>query len=261
MTYSRRWTEEIGSEDSHGRALWALGSVVRRSNEPGRPSLSGRLFHAALPALSTLASPRAWAFALLGIDEYLRAFKGDRHVEAVRAALAERLLELFRRTSRRDWPWFEDRLTHCNACLSQALIVSGASMDHEELTAAGLRSLEWLSFQQFPDDGRRPEAAFEPRPAEACAMVSACIASRRVTGDPQWTERARRAMTWFFGQNQLRQSLYDATTGGCSDGLHADRMNEDQGAESTLSFLLALSEMRSAYRSDTKWSVNGVNKR
>jgi hypothetical protein len=246
MTYSRQWTEEIGSEDSHGRALWALGSVVGRSDEPGRPSLGVRLFHAALPALSTFASPRAWAFALLGIDEYLRAFKGDRRVEAVRAALAEKLLDLFQRTSRRDWPWFEDRLTSCNACLPQALIVSGARMDHEELTAVGLRSLEWLSFVEFPDDGHRPRPAFDQQTLEASAMVSACIESRRVTGDTQWTERAGRAMSWFLGQNQLQQSLYDATTGGCGDGLRADRLNENQGAESTLSFLLALSEMRSA---------------
>ena len=246
MTYSRRWTEEIGSEDSHGRALWALGSVVGRSDEPGRPSLGGRLFHAALPALSTFTSPRAWAFALLGIDEYLRAFKGDRHVEAVRATLAENLFDLFQRTSRRDWPWLEDRLTSCNACLSQALIVSGARMDHEELTAVGLRSLEWLSLVEVPEDGHRPRPAFDQQPVEACAMVSACIESRRVTGDTQWTERAWRAMSWFLGQNQLQQSLYDATTGGCSDGLRADRLSVNQGSEATLSFLLALSEMRSA---------------
>jgi hypothetical protein len=272
MTYSRRWIEEIGSEDSHGRALWALGVVVGRSSDPGKQSLSGRLFHAALPALSTLTSPRAWAFALLGIDEYLRAFKGDRHVEAVRAALAEKLLDLFQRTSRRDWPWFEDRLTYCNARLSQALVVSGARMAHEEMTTVGLRSLEWLSFVQFPHDGyfapvgsngfyKRggSKAAFDQQPVEACATVSACLESRRVTGDKRWTERARCAMSWFFGQNQLRQSLYDATTGGCRDGLHADRVNENQGAESTLSFLLALSEMRSADRSEMERSANGAS--
>jgi hypothetical protein len=187
---------------------------------------------------------------LLGIDEYLRAFEGDGHVEAVRAALAERLLVLCQRTSRRDWPWFEDRLTCWNADLSRALLVSGARRDHEEWTAVGLRSLEWLSFAEFPDGGDRPKPAFDQQPLEACAMVSACIESHRVTGDQRWTERAQRAMSWFFGQNRLRQSLYDATTGGCRDRLDADRVNDNQGAETTLSFLLALSEMRSAYRTD-----------
>ena len=127
MAYSRRWTESHGSEDSHGRALWALGTVVGRSEDPGRQSLGGHLFHAALPAVAAFTSPRAWAFALLGIHEYLRAFQGDSSVQAMRTQLVDRLLDLFQRASRPDWPWFEDRLTYSNARLSHALLVSGAS--------------------------------------------------------------------------------------------------------------------------------------
>jgi len=179
---------------------------------------------------------------LLGIDRYLRAFQGDRQVEGLRAALAARLLDVFQRTSRRDWLWFEDHLTDWSAHLSQALIISGACMDRDELTAVGLRSLEWLSLVEFPENGHFT-------PVEACAMVSACIEAARVTGDEQWTQRARRAMSWFFGHDQIHPSLYDPTTGGCGDGLDADdRVNVNQGTESTLSFLLALSEMRSAPR-------------
>jgi glycosyltransferase involved in cell wall biosynthesis len=265
MNYSRRWTEDVGSEDSHARTMWALGSVLGRSNDPGKRSLSGRLFHAGLPALSSFTSPRAWAFALLGIDEYLRAFGGDSKVEAVHSALAGRLLDIYRRTKRPNWLWFEERLTYCNARLSQALVVSGDRMGHEEMTTAGLRSLEWLASEQVSDNGYfapigsngfyergGPKASFDQQPVEACAMVSACVESRRVTGDERWMERARRAFNWFFGQNHLQQWLYDATTGGCRDGLHADRVNENQGAESTLSFLLALCEMRSADRSDAE---------
>src|SRR2546426_1942691 len=107
LSYSRRWIEDCGSEDSHGRALWALGAVVGRSSDPGKQSLGGGLFHAALPAVSEFTSPRAWAFTLLGIDEYLRAFQGDSNVQSVRKKLAERLLDLFVRTSGREWPWFE----------------------------------------------------------------------------------------------------------------------------------------------------------
>jgi len=265
MSYSRRWTEDVGSEDSHARAMWALGSVLGRSNDPGKKSLSGLLFHAGLPALSSFTSPRAWAFALLGIDEYLRAFGGDSKVEAVHSALAGRLLDIYRRTSRPNWPWFEERLTYCNARLSQALVVAGDRMGHEEMTTAGLRSIEWLASEQVSDDGYfapigsngfyergGPKASFDQQPVEASAMVSACVEARRVTGDERWMERARHAFNWFFGQNHLQQWLYDATTGGCRDGLHADRMNENQGAESTLSFLLALCEMRSADRSEVE---------
>jgi glycosyltransferase involved in cell wall biosynthesis len=265
MSYSRRWTEEAGSDDSHGRALWALGTLVGRSQDPGRRNLGSALFQRGLPAMSSFTSPRAWAFALLGIDQYLRVFEGDGEAAAMRVLLAQKLFDLFRSSRRQDWPWFEDRLTYCNPRLSQALVVSGAAIGHEEMTSAGLESLEWLmSIQSSPEGyfapigsngfyGRGgPKATFDQQPVEAHAMVSACLDSRSVTGLPRWTEHAHHAFSWFLGENQLQQWLYDPTTGGCRDGLHEDRVNENQGAESTLSFLLALCEMRSADRSEVE---------
>jgi glycosyltransferase involved in cell wall biosynthesis len=261
MSYSRRWAAEVGSEDSHGRALWALGTVVGRSSDPGRQSLAGLLFHEGLPAVALFKSPRAWAYTLIGIDEYLRAFQGDRDVQTLRKQLAERLLGLFRRSSAPEWPWFEDQVTYCNARLSQALIASGSWMENEEMVGAGVRSLDWLVsiqrsgegyFAPIGSNGFYPrggsKAHFDQQPVEASALVSACLEAQRVTGDEAWTGHARRAFNWFLGQNQLQQPLYDAATGGCRDGLHADRVNENQGAESTLSFLLALLALRSAAR-------------
>jgi glycosyltransferase involved in cell wall biosynthesis len=263
MSYARQWTETAGSEDSHGRALWALGAVVGRLGDPGRRSLAADLFHASVPALPPFSSPRAWAYALLGIDEYLGAFRGDREVQALRDSLAERLLGLFRRTSGPDWPWFEDRVTYCNARLPQALIVSGTAMGDPAMVAAGTQALDWLvSIQRSPDgyfapvgsnagmERGAPVATFDHQPVEACGMVSGCLAAHRATGDGCWTEHARRAFGWFLGQNHLQHSLYDASTGGCRDGLHADRPNENQGAESTLSFLAALVDMQSAMAGD-----------
>jgi hypothetical protein len=272
MSYERHWAETVGSEDSHGRALWALGAVVGRLGDPGRRSLGADLFHAALPAVPTFSSPRAWAYSLLGIDEYLGAFGGDRGVQAVRGTLAGRLLALFQRTSAPSWPWFEDRVTYCNGRLPQALLVSGVRMDDAGMVAAGLRALEWLvAIQHSPDgefapvgsaDGVRrdsPVVAFDHQPVEACVMVSACLEAHRVTGDRCWAEHARRAFDWFLGQNHLQHPLYDASTGGCRDGLHADRPNENQGAESTLSFLLALVEMRSADRRRVEPPLSGAS--
>jgi glycosyltransferase involved in cell wall biosynthesis len=263
MSYTREWSEASGSEDSHGRALWALGRVVGRAREPGARSLAADLFHLGLPATSTLTSPRAWAYALLGIHEYLRAFEGDRAVGALRAALAERLLLLYASVSGLDWSWFEERATYCNARLSQALIVSGKRMANDEMIEAGTTSLNWLlDIQRSALGNLAPigsngflerggaTAAFDQQPVEACTIVSACLAAYRVTRDPLWIKHARRAFNWFLGQNDLHISLYDATTGGCRDGLHADRANENQGAESTVSFLLALLEMRSADRAE-----------
>ncbi len=256
MAYSREWLEGRGSEDSHGRALWALGAVVGRSREPGRKRLGGELFHAALPAVLELESPRAWAFALLGIHEYLRAFQGESGVEVLQKRLSEQLLSRFETEGGGDWPWCEDILAYDNARLPQALIVSGNRLGHREMVAAGLASLQWLNDIQRSDEGyfapigsngffpRHGERArFDQQPIEACATVSACLDAWRVTGDENWAHEMWRAFSWFLGENQAHTSLYDSTTGGCRDGLHPDRPNENQGAESTLSFLLALSEM------------------
>lgn len=259
MSYDRTWEEGQLSEDGHGRALWALGTVVGRSEDAGRRSLAESLFRATLPKSLEFSSPRGWAYAILGVHEYLRVFRGESRVESVRAALAERLLGLYRRTSAPEWPWFEDIATYCNARLSEALIVSGHWMGNDEMKDAGLASLRWLVSVQCAEDGTFApigSSGFYPRggvksaadqqPVEAASMVSACLLAARVTHDHRWTEEAQRAFHWFFGQNVLHRSLYDPSTGGCRDGLHTDRPNENQGAESTLSFLVALVEMRAA---------------
>jgi glycosyltransferase involved in cell wall biosynthesis len=265
MSHSRLWQEEQGSEDSHGRALWALGTVVGCSADPGRHSLALALFHDALPAVSTFSSPRAWAFTLLGIEQYLHAFEGDRNVQATGRAIGERLLGLFRRTDRPDWPWFENRVTYCNARLPQALIATGSWTGDAAMTATGIRSLEWLMTIQRTQDGYfapvgnrgffergMTAATFDQQPVEACATVAACMHAFRTTGDHRWAEHARCAFTWFLGQNQLQIAVYDPISGGCRDALHADRINENEGAESTLSFLLALMEMRA---DEVRWNA------
>ncbi len=261
LSYSRQWLEEFGSEDSHGRGLHALGVVVGRSADPGRQSLAGNLFHAALPAVRDFTSPRAWASTLLGIDEYLRAFEGDREVQAIRTTLAEQLLRLLTTGRRPDWTWFEDRLTYANAQLSHALLVSGARLHREDLVAAGLESLDWLVATQVTPQGLfapvgtngfhvrgAPRAEFDQQPIEAATLVSACLDAARIAEDTAWNDRARCAFDWFLGENALGQWVYDASTGGCRDGLHAERVNENQGAESTLAFLLALADMRDVDR-------------
>ncbi len=260
LSYAREWQEDVGSDDCHGRAMWALGAVIGRSTDPGRQSLAGWLFHAGLPSVVELTSPRAWAYSLLGISEYLHAFSGDSHVQTVQRNLAARLLDLFRRSSSPGWPWFEDRLTYCNARLPQALLVTSRWSDDAEMEAVGVRTLDWLVALQTTDDHFAPigsngfyprggqRARFDQQPVEAGATVSACLDARRITGDGRWFGHARRAFDWFLGHNELHRSLYDPATGACHDGLHADRINKNQGAESTLSFLLALFELSSSDR-------------
>ena len=257
LSYDRRWLEETGSEDCHGRALWALGTVLGRSSSDGLRGLAGKLFEAALPAALELSFPRAWAFTILGIHEYLKAFFGDRAAVTIGGALADRLVDQLRQTRSSDWPWFTSSLTYNNATLPHALLLGSQWLSRGELAEMGLESLKWLASVQrgseghfvpigsrgwYPKDGER--ARFDQQPVEAQAMVSACLEAHRMTGDASWRREAERAFEWLLGRNDLKAPLYDATTGGCRDGLHPDRVNQNQGAESTVSFLLSLLEMR-----------------
>ena len=259
MDYQRQWMEESGSDDSHGRALWALGTILGRSNTPTLHNMAGRIFEQSLLGILKTTSPRAWAFALIGIHEYLGRFAGDRRASQVREELASRLLALYQNNNSDEWHWFEQGLTYCNAALPHAMLLCGKSMSNTEMTKAGLESLTWLADLQradvearhfvpigsngfYPRGGER--ARFDQQPIEAQAMVSACLEAYRLTGEKDWRKEARRAFEWFLGRNDLNLPLYDPTTGGCRDGLHPDRPNENQGAESTLAFLQALLELR-----------------
>jgi glycosyltransferase involved in cell wall biosynthesis len=258
LGYDRKWLEEVGSEDSHGRALWALGSVLGHSRDAGLRGAAGRLFEAAVPAVAKFSSPRAWAFSILGMQAYLDWFPGDRAIQGVRNALGERLLDIYERSRGEGWNWFEKSLSYSNARLSQALILAGWRSENERMMAAGIESLEWLVAAQhcgsaetyvpigsngFYAEGME-KARFDQQPVEACATISACLEAYRLTHQERWLEEAHRVFSWFLGKNDLRVPLYDAATGGCRDGLHPDRVNENQGAESTLSFLMALLDMQ-----------------
>jgi glycosyltransferase involved in cell wall biosynthesis len=258
LGYDRKWLEDVGSDDSHGRALWSLGKVLGHSRNAGLRGAAGRLFEAAVPATLAFTSPRAWAFCILGMQAYLDWFPGDRAIQSVRNTLANRLLDIYERSHTATWRWFEKSLSYSNARLSQALILTGWRSDNQRMIEAGMDSLKWLVAEQHRDDKDifvpigsngffiegNEKARFDQQPVEACATVSACLEVYRLTEEKQWYEEAQRVFRWFLGKNDLQAPLYDPMTGGCRDGLHPDRVNENQGAESTLSFLMALLEMQ-----------------
>jgi glycosyltransferase involved in cell wall biosynthesis len=258
LGYDRKWLEKAGSDDSHGRALWSLGKVLGASRNAGLRGAAGRLFEAAVPATLTFTSPRAWAFSILGMQAYLDWFPGDRTIQGVRNDLANRLLDIYERSHSETWKWFEKSLSYSNARLSQALILAGWRSDNQRMIEAGMDSLKWLIAEQHRGDAEifvpigsngffiegNEKARFDQQPVEACATVSACLEVYRLTEESQWLDEANRVFHWFLGKNDLRVALYDTVTGGCRDGLHPDRVNENQGAESSLSFLMALLEMQ-----------------
>jgi hypothetical protein len=258
MGFDRRWRDESpGSEDCHGHALWALGMCVGHAARGSLPLLAAELFELALPVAAEFTSPRAWAYTLIGIDEYLQRLSGDRRASGIRELLAEKLMQRYADSASGDWQWFEEVVSYANARLPHALILSGRCMNNAAMKETGLTTLRWLvKTQTSPAGSFRPvgsngfyrrggePARFDQQPIEAQATVSACIEAWHATKDPAWVAEARRAFEWFLGRNDLGLALYDSSTGGCRDGLHVDRVSQNQGAESTLAFLLALADMQ-----------------
>jgi glycosyltransferase involved in cell wall biosynthesis len=256
MNHHREWIERAGSEDSHARALWAVGTALGRSRDTGHRNLCALLFQRGLPPVARFSSPRAWAFALLAIHEYLRAFSGDRVVNQMRDVLSGQLVGLFRANSSVGWQWFERTVTYDNPKLSHALILSGHWTSNGDMLDIGLNSLRWLLEAQTAEGGHfapigchgfwsqgTQRARFDQQPLEAHSMVSACLEAYAITRDDYWETAATRCFEWFLGRNDLGQPLYDSTTGGCRDALLQDHLNQNQGAESSLAFYLSHAEL------------------
>lgn len=261
MSFERRWLEEAGSEDSHGRALWALGECARSDSNLSRRRWAAALFAEAAPSAESFQSPRAWAFTLLGLEAFRVAFAQDAPAVELQHLLAGRLLSILSAIETPSWVWFEDGLSYDNARLPQALIVTGACVGNPAFVAAGLRSLRWIMTLQTAESGffrpvgshsfgdiRRHPHAFDQQPLEASASVSACLAAWRADGDLKWKAHAVRAFEWFLGCNDLATPLVDQETGSCCDGLHPGRANENRGGESVVSYLLGLAEIRALIR-------------
>lgn len=264
MGFDRTWLEHSGSEDSHGRTLWALGEAARTDASASRRRWAAALFAKALPAAVSFRSPRAWAFTLLGLDAYCPLAPDDLHARGVRHALADRLMSCLASVETPDWVWFEEGLAYDNARLPQALVLAGMAMQAPEYLDAGLRSLRWLMTQQtataghfrpvgtagFGERRQRPRA-FDQQPVEATATIAACLAAWRASGDAEWKAMAARAFAWFLGSNDLAVALVDSRTGSCRDGLHPDRANENRGGESAVCYLLGLAEIRQLARANS----------
>ncbi len=253
MNYDRSWSEVIGSEDSHGRALWALGVGTALCPHEAMIVLSTRLFLSGLPATASFASPRAWAFTIIGIQAYLQRFGGDSEARRYRSMLGEKIMNHFTGNMAENWPWCENVVTYANAKLPHALMMCGKWTQRNDMIDVAKQALDWLVKIQTNDDSilsivgtsgwydrGGQKARFDQQPIEAHGLVEACIEAYHITREPHWIDYARRAFTWFLGDNDLRTPLYDFTTGGCRDGLHSDRINENQGAESVLAWLMSL---------------------
>ena len=260
MSYDRQWLDESGSEDSHGRAIWALGVAVAAAPIESVRAAAAETFHRAFGKTVEFKELRPMAFALIGIREYLRSFTGDSEVQRTFAELARRLYKAYEAnvTDDSEWVWPDDIVTYDNGKLPHALMAAGSMLQSEEMSAMGLRSLKWLLEIQTDEDnvlspiGNRgwyprggKTARFDQQPLEAHALLEACLEAARIDDEDNWTAEAWKCFNWFIGKNDLAIAVYDYQTGGCHDGLHANGVNGNEGAESTLAWLMSLLAIRS----------------
>lgn len=259
MSYDRRWLELTGSEDSHARALWGLGVTVKEAPDSSIRSMAMSLFLEALPIVRHFTAPRAWGYTVLGLQEYLSIYGGDSDARNVRDELARKIYQLFINNATEEWPWCENTATYANAILPHALIVAGKWIPDQGMYDMGIRALKWLLKVQTAPDGHLSiignngwhekngnRSIFDQQPVEVKSLVSACLDVYSITGDKKWFEESERCISWFLGQNDLQVPVCDYKTGGCGDGLEIQGVNGNQGAESTLAWIISLINMNTA---------------
>ncbi len=256
MRFDRSWLEDIGSEDSHARTLWGLGKTVSFAPNDDIRDLADSLMRQSLGAVHDFSYIRPCAYALLGMDQYLKEDDPAPEARELLESLANRLFKTYKDHAEAEWPWWEDVLTWGNAKLPHSLLAAGLTLDHREMIDAGLESLQWLVDLQTHEDGHltiignrgwyyrgQQRAHFDQQPIEAKALVQACLQAAEVTGESHWCDAAIMCFQWFTGRNDLGISLYNTDTGGGHDGLNPDGVNANQGAESTLAYLISVLEL------------------
>jgi glycosyltransferase involved in cell wall biosynthesis len=246
MSYDRRWLDEPHTGDHVGRSVWALGEILATAWIPSLVVPARDLLDRLVATLAGDVSLRTAAYVVLGLSR-LDPDRLDLRARRQLERLVDELALAYERNASDDWRWFEDELTYDNARLSQALIAGGDALGRDDLTTLGLESLRWLGDQcglegdwlRLPGHhgryrGEPGRGEGDEQPLDAAALVEAELTAFAITEDPEHGIRAMRAFEWFLGRNRLRRPLYDFATGGCSDGLGRDALNQNEGAESTL---------------------------
>src|SRR5690554_6870502 len=250
MNYERQWLEKEGSEDSIGRAIWALGYTAAYTNVCNFHHHSNHLFMQALGSAEELTHPRSISYALLGLVHHSKVHGDPRMMEHVQS-LSGKLFSFFNETIENKWPWFEGKVSYANSRIPHAMLFAGMYLKDDAMIHRGLRILDWLIEQQFTDGIFSPignegwltpehKARYDQQPLEAHGMIDACLQAEEFTNDSMYADYALKAFHWFTGENDSSQPVYDFATGGCRDGIHPQGVNLNQGAESTLSWLISL---------------------
>lgn len=250
LSYQRDWLDAGGTGDCQGQAVLALAEVLRSDLPSGFRSLARELLHGALPALAQLRSLRAQAYVIQAWTILWRAnIEETGPMEAIARSAADRLVECYQRSQRSDWHWFESQMTYANAVLSHALFDAAECWPDDQFlsvaeTTFGFLNLETTAHGVFLPIGNRDwyahggaRSLYDQQPLEASTMAAAAVAAYQQRGEEKYLAISLRAREWFLGENSLKLPLVDIPSGACCDGLEADGVNRNQGAESTLAYL------------------------
>ncbi|MBA4751582.1 MAG: glycosyltransferase [Sphingopyxis sp.] len=261
MGFGRNWLEEVGSEDSCGRTLWALGATAREARDPGLRQWAQELFERTAASALDFRSPRAIAFAMLGADFVLAAYPEHDLANRISRFGADRLIALHQAALRPDWQWFEPVLAYDNCRLPEAMLRAGVRLERADVIACGVDTLRWINDVQISPQGHyRPVGSdsfghayerprpFDQQPLEIWAAIDAASAAFDVTGDDIWLTHARRAYDWFSGGNDRGVIVGDALTGTSKDGINPRGLNLNEGAESVLAYQHATYAIRDFIR-------------
>lgn len=261
MDYQRDFSDEVGSDDSFGRALRALGYIIWRPPKDAYRSLALDCFKKALPNVKGL-NLRGKALSMLGLIDYLRCYQNDEGISILLKDCADDLVRMYDNRPDEAWRWFEDILCYDNAIMSLALFQTYDILHDEKYLQVARETLAFLEKNTFQDghlsiigsDGwytrGGPRASYDQQPIDAAAMVLAFQAAYRVTQDKEYLKKMRQSFYWFLGENDMSMSIYDYETKGCADGLLAEGVSLNQGGESTVSFFTALLAMIEEYETE-----------
>jgi len=262
MSYDRQWMEEEGSQDSIGRTMWALGYTVAHTNILNFHRHADYLFKKALENASSITHPRALSYFILGLVYYNNIYN-DKEVKEILLEKVQQLSVHFDNTLDKNWLWYKEIITYGNSRITQALIAAGMYLKNNVLADRGIKILDWLIDKQFTENIFSPignqgwlkedqKAIFDQQPLEAHGMIDACLQAEEYKKNGKYSDYALKAFSWFTGNNVCSAILYDSDTGGCYDGLHAEGVNLNQGAESTLSWLMSLVNVTNYLRNNRK---------
>jgi glycosyltransferase involved in cell wall biosynthesis len=257
MDYQRNWLEDVGSEDSCGRTLWALGATALEGQTLGTRRWAHELFDRTAYSARDFRSPRATAFSMLGAYYRLNAGSPNSEAQAILTEGAKRLQALFEKVQSPDWQWFENVLAYDNCRIPEAMVRAGTLLNRSDFSESGIRAMRWIFERQTSQSGyfrpigsdtfgreRSEPMPFDQQPVEIWAAIDGASAAFDATGDAIWIVEAQRAYDWFAGTNDRGVAVACPITGTCHDGINPRGLNLNQGAESVLAYQLARCGMR-----------------